>query len=57
MFLRCLLLANMRALSRTRSISVDAPMMRYSITYQELSQNITLASNDSNSIQKKEQVS
>jgi len=31
MFLSCLLLASMRALSRARSVSMDAPMTRYSM--------------------------
>jgi len=55
MFLNCLLLASTRALSRARSMSVDALMMRYSMLSKAvaaLSQTITLTSNDSYSVQK-----
>jgi len=56
MFLNCLLLASTRALSRARSVSMDALMMRYSMLSEALAgavANITLTSNDSYSIQKK----
>jgi len=45
-FLNCLLLASMRALSRARSVSMDALMTRYSMLSEDLASAVANYHND-----------